>query len=182
MLTFITGNKTKFKEVRIELAPVKIKQAGIDLPEIQEIDLKKILKAKLQQAFKHHNGPFIIEDSGLYFDCFKGKLPGPFIKWFNDTLGATGLYKTAKDCGNTRAVAKTTIAYAKNLKEILYFDGTIRGRIVKPRGKYLWGYDEIFMPDGSNKTLSELKSEGDFSSSPRGLAVKKLKRYLCKIK
>jgi len=38
------------------------------------------------------------------------------------------------------------------------------------------------LPQGSNLTLSQLKSKGDFTKSPRGIAVRKLKKYLLKFK
>ncbi len=182
MLKFITSNKTKAKEAAQILAPFKIEQLNMDLPEIQELDVKKVLKHKLNEALKHRAENFFVEDSALYFDCLKGKLPGPLIKWFNETLGSQGEYVLAKKLGNTRAVAKTLIAYCQNKEKIYYFEGAVKGKIVKPRGKYSFGYDEIFLPSGSKKTLSEIKAEGIFTTSPRGLAFKKFKQFLIKSK
>ena len=44
-LYFITGNKSKFGEVQSMLG--NIEQFDIDLPEIQDIDAKNIIRAKL---------------------------------------------------------------------------------------------------------------------------------------
>lgn len=178
MLKFITGNKTKFKEVQAVLAPIKIEQVDIDLVEIQELDARKIIEHKLREAFKHQKGEFIIDDSSLYLKCFNYKLPGPLVKWFNDTIGGNGYAKLVKRMGENRAKAKTIIGYAKNPKTILFFEGNLNGKIVSPRGKYNFGYDPIFVPDGKRETLSEIKSKGGFASSPRGIAVLKLKKYL----
>jgi inosine triphosphate pyrophosphatase len=178
MLKFITGNKNKVLEVKALLAPIKVEQSNINLKEIQEIDARKILKHKLAEAFKHHRGKFIVEDSALYLDCLNGKLPGPLIKWFNDTLEPGGVYRLAKKMGNTGAKAQTIFALAKNSRDILFFEGMVRGKITTPKGAYRFGYDEIFQPKDFRWTLSQLKAAGDFTRSPRGIAVAKLKRYL----
>ena len=180
MLKFITGNKIKFKEVAAVLAPIKLEQVDIDLAEIQELDARKIIEHKLREAFKHQKGEFIIDDSSLYLKCFDYKLPGPLVKWFNDSIGGNGYARLVKGMGENRAKAKTIIGYTKNPKTILFFEGNLNGKIVPPKGKYNFGYDPIFVPDGRMKTLSEIKAKGDFASSPRGLAVLKLKKYLLK--
>ena len=56
---FITGNKNKFEEVRAILP--KIKQLDINLPEIQELDAKEIIKFKLLGALKHKNGELLLK-------------------------------------------------------------------------------------------------------------------------
>ena len=178
MLKFITGNKTKFKEVQIALAPIQIEQVDIDLHEIQEVDPKKIIEHKLKEAFRHRKGEFIIDDSSLFLSCFDYKLPGPLIKWFNDTIGTKKIYEMCQKMKDSKAKAKTFIGYAKNKNNIKFFEGCLEGKIVKPKGKYNFGYDPIFLPTGQSKTLSQLKSSGDFFNSPRGLAVLKLKKFL----
>jgi non-canonical purine NTP pyrophosphatase (RdgB/HAM1 family) len=150
------------------------------LAEIQEVDPRVIIRHKLQEALKHYKGPLIVDDSSLFFSCFNFKLPGPLIKWFNEYVGMPGLAKLAKKMGDSKARATTIIGYAENPKKILFFEGTLNGKIVPPRGKYNFGYDLIFVPDGKTKTLSELKQSGDFASSPRGIAILKLKKYLLK--
>ena len=178
MLKFITSNKQKFKEVRELLKPIKVEQLNIDLDEIQDIDPHKIIRHKLKEAFKHHKGPFIVEDGSVVMEALGGKLPGPLIKWFNDYLGAKGTWLIAKKMGNNKATASIVLAYAKNSKDIKFFEGKIKGRIVSPKGSYLFGYDPIFLPNGGKLTLSQLKSKGDFTKSPRGIAVAKLKKFL----
>ena len=86
-LYFITGNKGKLVEVQEIISSVE--QLDIDLPEIQDIDAQEIIRAKLEEAQKHHQGQFIVEDTSLYLDCLNG-LPGPLIKWFMKTIGNDG--------------------------------------------------------------------------------------------
>ena len=180
MLKFITSNKNKFREIKELLKPIKVQQLNIELDEIQEIDPKKIIEHKLKEAFKHHKGPFIIEDSSFALEAMGGKLPGPFVKYFSIYLGSKNLAKLAIASKKQKAVGSVIIAYAKNLKEFVFFSGKVKGKVVLPRGKHGFGYDPIFMPNGSNKTLGEMKKSNNFSKSPRALSVKKLKNYLLK--
>lgn len=118
-LYFITGNKSKLLEVQSMLEGVEA--LDIDLPEIQELDAHKIIKAKLEEAQKHHTGEFIVEDTSLYFEVLNG-LPGPFIKWFLQTVGNDGLYKIAESFGNFKAEAKTIIGYSDSGGGINFFE------------------------------------------------------------
>lgn len=175
-IKFITGNKTKLIEAKTAIP--NLEQLDIDLLEIQELDAKKIIRHKLQQALKHYKGRFIVEDTSMYMDCLEGKLPGPFVKWFNETIGTQGLYEIAKNFKNYKAFAVTLIGFNDSSGKIKFFEGKVFGKIVKPKGSYLFGFDPIFVPRGKTQTLSELKAKGDFTSSPRGIAFKKLKTYL----
>ena len=172
-LYFITGNKSKFEEVKSILGNVE--QLDIDLPEIQEIDARKIIKAKLLEALRHRKGEFFVEDTSLYLDCLKG-LPGPLIKWFLKTIGNEGLYKITEKLGNNKAEAKTIIGYAKG-GEIHFFEGKITGKIVSPRGTG-FGWDPIFQPGGFSKTFGEMTSHEKNKISMRKAALTKLKDYL----
>lgn len=181
-LVFITGNKAKFNEVQAVLAPIKLKQLNLDLDEIQEVNPKKIIEHKLKEALKHYKGEFLIDDSSLFLSCLNYKLPGPLIKWFNISIGTQGVFNLSKKMGDQKARAITIVGFAKKNGKILFFEGKLQGRIVAPKGKYKFGYDPIFMPNGLKQTLSEIKTLGNFELSPRGIAIKKLKKYLQKIK
>lgn len=171
-LFFITGNKNKFEEARSIISDLN--QFEIDLPEIQNIDPRIIIKAKLLEAFNHRKGEFIVEDTSLYLDCLNG-LPGPLIKWFLETIGNNGLYNIAKKLNNFNAEAKTVIGYAKNKKEIKFFEGIVKGRIVSPKGKQGFGWDPIFKPKSFDKTFAEMPTEEKNKISMRRIALNKLK-------
>jgi inosine triphosphate pyrophosphatase len=175
MIYFITGNKNKLEEVRLVLPNVE--QLDIDLPEIQEIDAKEIIKNKLLEALNHAKGEFIVEDTSLYLDCLKG-LPGPLIKWFLKTVGNNGLAEIAEKLGDDKAEAKTIIGYAKNHEEIFFFEGAIKGRIIKPKGESNFGWDPIFLPDGYEKTFAEMSREEKNKISMRRNALNKLSEFL----
>jgi XTP/dITP diphosphohydrolase len=86
------------------------------------------------------------------------------------------LYKLAETFGNNTE-AKTIIGYSDSSGNIDYFEGTIKGIIVSPRGTG-FGWDPIFQPEGYSKTFGELTAEEKNSVSMRKIAVEKLKEYL----
>lgn len=179
MIHFITGNANKLKEVQAILPDVE--QLDIDLPEIQELDAKEIIKAKLIEAYNHVDGAFIVEDTSLYLDCMNG-LPGPLIKWFLKSMGNAGLADLALKYGNDRAEARTMIGYAKNKDEMYFFEGVIKGRIVPPKGETSFGWDPIFLPDGFDVTFAEMSREQKQGISMRTNAVMQLKDFIEKNK
>jgi inosine triphosphate pyrophosphatase len=175
MLYVITGNTNKYEEIRAIIPNVE--QLDIDLPEIQEIDAQAVIKAKIIEALKYRQDEFIVEDTSLYFECLNG-LPGPLIKWFLKTVGTSGLFNIAKESGNCRAEAKTVIGYARSIREIYFFKGSLKGAIVPPGGKKGFGWDEIFQPDGFSRSFAEMSMEEKNSISMRNIAIKKLKEFL----
>ena len=178
-LYFITGSKGKFKEIQSILS--KIRQLEIDLPEIQEIDARKIVEAKLQSAFEHHSGEFIVEDTSLYLNCLNG-LPGPLIKWFIKSLKNEGIVKITEKFANNFALAKTIIGYSDRKKNINFFEGEVKGRIVAARGSHGFGWNPIFQPNGETRTFGEMSLEEKQKYSMRRIAAEKLKIFLNKNK
>lgn len=174
-LIFITGNSGKLREA-LEILP-GIMGENIDLPEIQEVDAHKIIAAKLLEAQKHQKGQYIVEDTSLYFDCLNG-LPGPLIKWFLEKMGDSGLYDLTIKFKNNIAEAKTIIGYINIAGEIRYFEGSIKGHIVRPKGENGFGWDRIFLPEGFSKTFAEMNIGEKNSISMRKLALLKLREVL----
>ncbi|MBT3412657.1 MAG: RdgB/HAM1 family non-canonical purine NTP pyrophosphatase [Candidatus Jacksonbacteria bacterium] len=175
MICFITGNKNKLKEIQAVLPNVE--QLDIDLPEIQEVDAQEIVKHKLLEALKLTSEEIIVEDTSLYLDCMNG-LPGPLIKWFLKKVGIEGLAAAVEKLGNNKAEAKTIIGYARNKEDIHFFEGEIKGQIVKPRGASDFGWDPIFLPDGHDKTFAEMEPSEKNKISMRRNALNKLNDFL----
>lgn len=177
----VTGNKNKLEEVREILNPHKVEQINLDLEEIQELDAKKILEFKAKLALKKINKPIVVEESGIYFKALNG-LPGPFTKWFKIAIGNEGMVKILEAFKNKEAEAKTIVAYAEPKKKIIFFEGKVKGKIVKQKGIEGFGFDFIFKPEGYNKTIAELGLKIKNKISWRYIAFKKLKKYLDKVK
>lgn len=176
-LYFITGSADKFAEARAILGDVE--QLHEDLPEIQEIDAKKIIAAKLHSAMALREGEFIVEDTSLYFDCLCG-LPGPLIKWFLRALGNDGMWHMVEKMGNAKAEARTFIGYADKEGGMHFFDGSVKGSVVAPRGDGDFGWGPIFQPNGHEKTFGEMTREEKNEMSMRRIAFQKLKEFLKK--
>ena len=172
---FLTGSAEKFAEMHAIIGDLE--QLDFDLPEIQELDAKKVIEAKLKEAAKHRRGAFLVEDTSLYLDGLHG-LPGPLSKWFMQTVGNDGLFTLADAFGNNGAEAKTIIGYANEEGEIYFFEGSMRGTIVKPRGEGGFGWDPIFEPEGINRTLAELTPKEKNTLSMRRIAAEKLRAFL----
>lgn len=178
MLYFITGNKNKFREFQEILWADQVEQLDIDLPELQEIDAYKVIGHKLEEALKIHPGPFIIEDTSLYFECLWGNLPWPLIKWFLKEMKNEWLYELAKHPWKHKARATVLIWYAKNADDIRFFEGSIEGTIVEPTLKTDFGRDPIFQPDWYNLPFAAMSKEEKNKISHRRIALDKLKDFL----
>ena len=174
-LYFITSNAGKFEEAKGILP--NLKQLAIDLPEIQELDPKVIIKAKLESAFSHNEGPFVIEDTSFALDCLGG-LPGPLIKWFEQVIGNQGLFELASRYQNYAASVTTTLGLAKNRNDISFYSSIKHGTIVAPRGDIGFGWNPIFQPEGFNTTFAEMTIQEKNQLSMRAEAFRQLSAAL----
>lgn len=175
LIHFVTGNAGKLREVQA-LVP-EVRQLRIDLPELQSMDPHVIIRAKLQAALTHHDGPLLVEDTSLHADGLQG-LPGPLVKWFEETVGDAGIYAMAQASGNTRVTARVILGYAEHPDDVHFFEGTASGQLVAPRGSNGMGWDMIFQPDGRDRTFAEMTAEEKNAISMRRRAVEQLQAYL----
>jgi non-canonical purine NTP pyrophosphatase (RdgB/HAM1 family) len=178
VLYFITGNKNKFEEAKKELAPIQIEQKKIDLDEIQSLDSKEVIEHKLKEALKHNTGEFFVEDASISLNALNG-FPGPFAKWFIKSIGRKGIFNLCKSLMNFDAQMKAIIGYT-NGKEILFFEGVVKGKIVEEKVQSDFDWDPIFQPEGFTKTFAEMTKEEKNKISHRGKAVKLFKEYYLK--
>ena len=70
---------------------IKLDIVTVDLPELQEVVTMAIAKDKVMLAAQLAGGPCLVEDTSLQFHALGG-MPGPYIKWFQDSLKSSGLY------------------------------------------------------------------------------------------
>lgn len=175
-ITLITSNKNKVKEIE-EITGLKLDSADLKIREIQSLDVEEVARAKALAAYKIIKKPLIVDDTGLYIEAMGG-LPGAFITWFLKCSGTAGIIKYMKGEKNRRAYVKTCIAYAdENGARI--FTGEIEGKIPeKVSGKRGFGWDAIFIPDGYNKTYSEMSSDEKNLISMRKEALEKFIKFL----
>lgn len=174
VLYFITGSNEKLEEARAIIP--SLQGLKLDLPELQELNPEKIIRAKLEEARKRYNGRLAVEDTSLYLNCLNG-MPGPLIKWFMQSLGNNGVYDLVSRYDDTSAVARTVVGYIED-EEIKIFEGEINGTIVAPQKMETFGWDSIFQPEGYSVTFAEMSKEEKSRISMRTKAFEKLKEYL----
>ena len=185
-----TSNKHKLEEVRKILSPHGIIVYGIsDLnlnyeePVEDGLTYKDnaLIKAKALQ--KLTDMPIIADDSGIEIEALDNK-PGIYTSRFAKEMGGyeeTFKYviKKVEETNKNKARFVCDIILVNTENRDLLFEGIAEGTISKEiRGEMGFGYDPIFIPDGYDKTFSELNGDIKNEISHRGRALKKLLTYL----
>lgn len=175
-LTFITGNPAKAATLA-RLLDHPVSHHRLDLVEIQSLDLREVVAAKAEEAWRILKAPVLIEDSTLVFDAM-GRLPGTFIKWFEQELGLEGLCRLA-DGLPSRAATGQVLYGLFDGSTLETFPGEMKGHIADhPRGGNGFGWDPIFIPAGHTRTRGELTREEQEQSSMRTAALARLRAFL----
>jgi inosine triphosphate pyrophosphatase len=173
-LTIVTGNTNKREELR-RLLPshIQFNFVNIDLDEIQHNDPVVVVADKARRAYDALSTPVLVEDVSAGLVSWNG-LPGPFIKFFELSLGADALYKLAGD--DKRAEVICMLGYYDG-ETLLTFQGTTKGSVVPARGHHKFGFDCVFVPDNHQKTYAEMSVSEKDAVSHRAEAVAQLKQH-----
>jgi XTP/dITP diphosphohydrolase len=171
---FVTSNRNKFREAE-KILNFEIKQAKLEIPEIQSMKVKEVVEDKVRKAYEKLRKPVIVEDTSLYIKSWKN-FPGPLISWVIKTMGIKGI---CEFIGKDRlAKAEACVGYYDG-KRMKTFSGSVKGRISKkPRGRKRFDWDRIFIPSGFSKTFAEMRIDEKNRISHRMKAFRKLKRFL----
>lgn len=175
---FVTGNNAKFAEA-VKLIP-GLKQAKLDVPEIQSDSLEEVARFSIEYAFKELGEACFVEDAGLFIDALKG-FPGLYSRYILDTIGNVGVLKLMEGAKNRKAHFETCVAYHDG-KEIHVFRGRVDGTIAEAvRGNQVgnFGFDPVFIPEGREKTFAE-DFEYKQSVSHRRIGLEKFLEFLQK--
>lgn len=185
-LTFVTGNANKLREVKAmllkagDLEGIEIVNVALDLEEIQG-SIEEVTIHKAKQAAQLIGGPVFVEDTCLGFNAL-GNLPGPYIKWFVQSVGLEVLVKMLSGFEDKSANAITTFGYCGGPEEeVLIFQGVTQGTIVDSRGTTSFGWDSVFQPDGFKTTYAEMHGEAKNAISQRSKALFKLREFLSQL-
>lgn len=161
-LTFVTGNINK-AELLSKSIGFEIGHRNIELTEIQSLDLEEIITHKAKEAYTKIGSPVLVHDTALYFKAL-GHLPGPFIKWFLESIGNKGLCKLVDGYNNRQATAVVMLGYYDG-QVLKIFQEKLEGEVAEtPRGEKGFGWDPVFIPRGYNKTRAEL-DESEYSQN-----------------
>lgn len=180
---FVTGNDNKFKEVQRMLGnefPYELERVKLDLTEIQGTN-SEIAVYKAKEATKWINDncgggtAVIIEDSGMGIDALGG-FPGPYVKEFAKMIDK--IPKMALGAGDWHATATCVFAIANGFFIVEVFKAEVKGMIAyEPRGTNGFGWDTVFIPNGSTKTFAEMTDEEKDRFSPRRFALAQMKAF-----
>lgn len=167
-LIFATNNQNKVAEISSLLNDAinikSLKDAGIfiDIPEPHET-LEENATEKSSTIYKLTHQDCFSEDTGLEVASLNG---GPGVKSAryagdecDNQKNIDKLLQELKDSVNRQAQFKTIISLMLKGKEY-QFTGICKGQITtEPRGSNGFGYDAIFIPEGSEKTFAEMSMD-----------------------
>ena len=172
----VTGNPGKLAEARTALGS-DLETVELDLPEIQSLDYREVLQAKADEAWRRIGRPLVVEEAGLDLAALNG-FPGPLVKWMLGAVGAEGIARTAAALDDVRAAARCFLLYKDGDRETVA-EGTTEGTLVLPgRGSHGFGWDPVFLPEGSKLTFAELIGAEKDAVSHRGKAWREMAQKL----
>jgi len=188
-IIFATNNQNKVDEVRSVLDKsfniITLKEAGIDIdiPEPHD-SLEANATEKSKTIYQLTNKNCFSEDTGLEVEALNGEPGVKSARYagenrnFDDNIEK--LLFNLKLQNNKSARFKTVISLILDGNEYL-FEGICQGKIItEKRGQNGFGYDPVFIPDGSDKTFAEMKMNEKNKFSHRKKAMEKLITFLTK--
>ncbi|WP_432410281.1 non-canonical purine NTP diphosphatase [Rasiella sp. SM2506] len=186
-LVFATHNQNKFKEVKL-LLPSHIELMSLtdigcteDIPETAEtIEGNAVLKTEFIR--NHYGLDCFADDTGLEVSALNSE-PGVHSARYagenkNSEDNIDKLLKNLADKEDRSARFKTAIALSINIQSVLFL-GTCDGTITRVRrGEKGFGYDSVFLPEGSKETFAEMNLQEKSKVGHRGKAMRQLIAYL----
>lgn len=175
----VTGNPHKLDEARdaVKDYPVRLEAARVDKLEIQSDKVEEIALTAARHAFAQLRKPVAVDDTSLEIEALNG-FPGPYASYVYKTIGLGGILKLLKGSRSRRACFKTAVALIIPPYEKV-FTGVTCGVIAEePRGSRGFGYDPIFIPEGSGRTYAEMTLEEKNRYSHRAKAFRAMAEWL----
>lgn len=169
-ITFASTNQNKFLEVQSILSTrnISVDFSQIHLVEIQSDSIEEIAREKAKTAFAKVGRQVIVEDDGLFIDSLGG-FPGQCSSFVFRTIGNDGILKLLAGSAKRSAYFRSLIAFYNGIT-LSISDGRVDGRISDRITEGGWGYDPIFVPDGTDLTFAELKkNKNEYSHRKRAL-------------
>lgn len=186
-LIFSTNNPNKVHEIRSVLDDsfeiITLKEAGIDIdiPEPHET-LEENAREKSTVINKLTGKNCFSEDTGLEVAALNGEPGVKSARYAGDNVDFKNnikkLLDNLKGVQNRAAQFRTVISLILNNKEY-QFEGICKGQIIDvEKGNNGFGYDAVFIPDGSTKTFAEMDMPEKNIFSHRKKATAKLIDFL----
>ena len=174
-VAFATSNKGKIEEARIVLSPfgIAVRPFNGKGLEIQAETVSEVAAFSAKVASRTYRRALIVEDAGLFIESLHG-FPGPFSSYSYKTLGIGGLLSLLDGTRSRRASFKSAVAYCDPAGEPRVFEGLVTGMISRsPSGANGFGFDPVFVPSGSRRSMGQLTLEEKCEVSHRGEARRK---------
>ena len=189
-LIFATNNDHKVHEIRSVIGNkfniITLKEAGIDIdiPEPHNT-LEENATEKSTTIHRLTNQNCFSEDTGLEVESLNGEPGVKSARYAGDTRSFRAnidkLLLNLQDKENRNAQFRTVISLILENTEYL-FEGICKGKIIKDqKGLQGFGYDPVFVPDGSEKTFAEMSIEEKNIYSHRRKATDKLLGFLSRL-
>jgi XTP/dITP diphosphohydrolase len=179
-IAVVTSNKGKMQEFKAGLEPLgfKVTQLDVDCDEIQTETLEEVVKSCVAQVELMGYTDFILDDSGLFLHNFDG-FPGVYSSYAFKTIGCKGILKLLDREPERSAHFECVIGCIIQDVGRIFAKGTCQGWIdYTERGRGGFGFDPVFVPDGSNQSFAEMSMEDKNKVSHRGIAMKQLVEQL----
>ncbi len=186
-LIFATNNRHKVEEMQFAIGKqvkiISLKDAGInkEIPEPHDT-LEDNAREKSRVIHEMTGRNCFSEDTGLEVEALNGE-PGVRSARYAGEEGLaenniSKLLYELKDKPVKKARFRTIISLILENKEYL-FEGICTGSVVpEKRGSLGFGYDPVFVPDGSDKTFAEMDAEEKNRYSHRQKAAGQLVLFL----
>ena len=186
-LIFATNNKNKVTEIRNVLGNlfdiITLEEAGIliDIPEPHDT-LEANATEKSSTIYKLTQKNCFSEDTGLEVKALNGEPGVKSARYAGEDRAFDANIKklllNLEGIENRKAHFRTVISLILSEKEY-QFEGICEGEIIKEqRGTNGFGYDPIFIPEGSTKTFAEMDMNEKNKFSHRKKAMNKLIEFL----
>ena len=186
-ICFATNNEHKLAEVQ-QMLPETIQlktlaQIGCtdEIPETQDT-LEGNAEQKARYIFEKFEINCFADDTGLEVYSLKNA-PGVYSARYagpqrDNQDNIKLLLKNLENQTDRKARFRTVISLVLD-GEFFFFEGIVEGEITKEmRGSNGFGYDSVFIPEGSDKTFAEMTAEEKNLISHRYRAITALVTYL----
>ncbi|MCY4007536.1 MAG: RdgB/HAM1 family non-canonical purine NTP pyrophosphatase [Rhodobacteraceae bacterium] len=184
-----TGNDGKIREYRQllthhDIAMKTTGELGISDPPETETSFAGNARIKAVNAMRASNMIALAEDSGLEVEALQDAPGVATASWATDSSGRN-YQKALNRVWQELADSDSNAPYRARFRAVIcvtwpdggeeLFAGRVNGIIVwPPRGAGGFGYDPIFVPDGSDRTFAEMTADEKSSYSHRAKAVNHL--------
>jgi XTP/dITP diphosphohydrolase len=159
------------------LSPQNFPDIGVPEETGSSLEENALIKARYYHAAS--GLPTLAEDSGLEVEALDG-LPGAYSARFagpsaTDAENVQALLQALRGETRRQARFRTVVALIISPDKLFVFEGEVRGRIAyQPQGRFGFGYDPVFIPEGSDRTFAQMLPEEKNALSHRRRAMEKI--------